>query len=423
MLKIFKLKSEFSKNVLTLMTGTTIAQAIPIAITPILTRVYTPENFGIFALFIAVVTILSVIATGRYEFAILLPKKDKDAKVVLALSSIITTITSLILLFIVVLFNSSLTKILGNPEISFWLYFVPLAVFLNGVYQSLNYWVNRKKRYKVLANNRILQSGTVSSTNLVMGISGFSSVGLVVGQILGQFVATVFLVLKVFKEDNIVFKNISKIQLLVFLKRYKKFPKIDIPASLFNVSSHQLIHMFFNIMFSATIAGYFYLTQRILGIPVSVLSSAVLSVFQEQAAKEYKQFGHAREIFLSTFKKLFMLIVIPSIFFCYYAVDIFIFVFGEEWKEAGVYAQILTPMLFLQFIAGPLGVMLYIGEKQEVNFYTQAILVVLVIFSFLVGATAKDVVIYLSFSFSFFYIVQLLVSFRIAGFFKGISHG
>jgi len=93
-----KPKSEFSRNVLTLMTGTTIAQAIPIAISPILTRIYTPEDFGVFALFIAIVGFFSVIASARYEQAILIPKKDEDAINIFALGFIIICSISLFLL-------------------------------------------------------------------------------------------------------------------------------------------------------------------------------------------------------------------------------------------------------------------------------------------------------------------------------------
>ena len=128
MINKFKPKSEFSKNVLTLMTGTTIAQAIPIAISPILTRIYTSEDFGIFALFIAITTIFGTIANGRYELAIMLPKKDEDAINIFALGFIITCFISLILLILVLVFNDYFTKLLGNEEVSFWLYFVPIAV-------------------------------------------------------------------------------------------------------------------------------------------------------------------------------------------------------------------------------------------------------------------------------------------------------
>ena len=97
MIQRLKPKSEFSKNVLTLMTGTTIAQAIPIAISPILTRIYTPEDFGVLALFVAITSIFGSIANGRYELAIMLPKKDENAINIFALGLIITFSMSFIL--------------------------------------------------------------------------------------------------------------------------------------------------------------------------------------------------------------------------------------------------------------------------------------------------------------------------------------
>jgi len=124
--------SEFSRNVLTLMTGTTIAQAIPIAISPILTRIYTPEDFGVFAL-----------------------------------SIIISFFISLITLIIVFVFNIQITNLLGNKEISNWLYFIPITVLLTGVYQSFNYWSNRKKQnigfYTVIKNIKYIR-GSINDT-------------------------------------------------------------------------------------------------------------------------------------------------------------------------------------------------------------------------------------------------------------------
>jgi O-antigen/teichoic acid export membrane protein len=189
-----------------------------------------------------------------------------------------------------------------------------------------------------------------------------------------------------------------------------------------NVSSHQLIHLFFNTIFNSTIAGYYYLSQRLLGVPVSIIASSVTSVFQEKATKDFKKHGNAKVIFLNTFIKLFFIIAIPVMFFYFYAIDIFVFIFGENWKEAGIYAQILSPVLFLQFISGPLSVMFYIGEKQELNLYLQLLLAILVISSFILASTSYNVILSLSFSFSLFYLIQLILSFKIAGFFNNFNY-
>jgi len=415
MLNRLKLKSEFSRNVLTLMTGTTIAQAIPIAISPILTRIYTPEDFGVFALYMSVASLLSVMATGRYELAIMLPKKDEDAINIVAFSILIAFFVSFISFLIVFFFNAQITNLLGNPEISSWLYFIPLTVLLTGVYQSFNYWSNRKKQYKRLATSRVVQSGTTSASNLAMGFGGFGSSGLILGGILGQGVATGVLGSSIFKSDLELFKkSVNSLKIFALGKRYIKFPKFDLVASLLNVFSYQVIMILFNIFFSATVAGYYYLTQRILSIPMAFIASAISDVFREEASKDFKEYGNAKNIYKATFQKLFILGFIFSLILYFLAIDIFRIVFGEEWIVAGEYVQILTPLLFMKFISSPLSFMLYIEEKQQLNLYSQVLFILSITYSFFVSDNAYEVLNNIVTLFSLVYLYYLYISAKIA---------
>lgn len=414
MIKKLKPKSEFSRNVLTLMTGTTIAQAIPIAISPVLTRIYTPEDFGIFALYMSIASILSVMATGRYELAIMLPKKDEDATHLVALSIIITLLVSLIALLLVIFFNTSITKLLGNQEISDWLYFMPLTILLTGVYQSLKFWSNRQKQYKYLAINRVTQSTVTATSNLGLGLVGLGSSGLVIGGILGQTLSTIHLAKIINTKDKRIFRKVKKLKIIALARRYINFPKFDILASLFSVFAQGLIHILFNSLFSTTISGYYYLTQRVLGLPITILASAILDVFKERASKDYMQHGNAKVIYISTFKKLILLGTLPSILLFIFAIDIFTFIFGENWIIAGEYTQILTPMLFLRFISSPLSFMLYIAGQQKVNVIGQFLFLLSTITSFYLGESPKEVVLFLSFFFSLIYIYYLYISAKVA---------
>jgi O-antigen/teichoic acid export membrane protein len=396
------------------MTGTTIAQAIPIAISPILTRIYTPEDFGIFSLYMSVVSIVSVIATGRYELAIMLPKKNTDAANIVALSILISFIISFITLLVVFIFNRTITDLLGNEAISNWLYFIPVTVLFTGIYQSFNYWANRKKEYKRLALSRVLQSFTSSGSNLGMGFDGFGFSGLILGNLFGQFISTVYLVRRVLLDDRKYMNVISKNIMVLLLKKYIKFPKFDLSASLLNVSAQQVSNILFNTMFNSTIAGYYYLTQRMLGLPVSIVAASILDVFKEKASKDFLSNGNAKEIYIKTFKQLFFLSLIPSILLYIFAIDIFTLVFGSAWAISGEYARILIPMLFLRFISSPLSFMLYIGEKQELNLFGNLLFFMGTLLSFYFASTALDVVLYLSFSYSFIYLLYLIISAKIA---------
>lgn len=414
MFSSLKPKSEFSRNVLTLMTGTTIAQAIPIAISPILTRIYTPEDFGVLALYMSVASILSVAATGRYEMAIMLPKKEEDAINIVVLSIAISLFVSFLSLIIISVFNSQITNLLGNPDISNWLYFIPVTVLLTGVYQSLNYWSNRKKQYKRLAVSRVVQSGTAATVNLGMGFSGFGSSGLIVGSVVGQAIVTSILSKMIWNEDKAKSHFINRLKILAMARRYVKFPKYDIFASLSNVSAHQITHILFNALFNSTIAGYFYLTQKILSLPITFIASTISDVFRQSATKEYQQFGNAKKIYVSTFKKLFVLSFFPSLILYLYSVELFVFIFGEQWSVAGEYAKILVPMLFLKFISSPLSFMLYIAEKQAINMYSQFLFLFSIFIGFLIGDNEYEVITYISWLFSCIYLHYMYLSAKIA---------
>lgn len=285
---IFKPKSEFTRNVLTLMTGTTIAQAIPIAISPILTRIYTPEDFGIFALYISIASIFSIIATGRYELAIILPKKDKDAINIVALSLLISFFVSFIALVIVSVFNTQITSLLGNPDISSWLYFIPLTVLFTGIYQSFNYWSNRKKEYKRLATSKVIQSTTTATTNLSMGFAGLESSGLVLASVLGQGVVASFLAQRVYSKDKYIIKDINTIKILIMLKRYKKLPIVNLPNALIDGIRLSSISILIAKNFTTASLGQFSLAWKIVQIPTALIASSLSQVFFQKIAMAKK---------------------------------------------------------------------------------------------------------------------------------------
>jgi len=416
MLNKLKPKSEFSRNVLTLMTGTTMAQAIPIAISPILTRIYTPEDFGVFAFYMAIATIVAVIATGRYELAIMLPKKDNDAINIVVLSILISFFISLILFLIILIFNAEITSLLNSPKISNWLYFIPFTVYITGIYQSFNYWSNRKKQYKRLAISRVVQSGVTSSNNISMGFVGLGSSGLILGQLLGQGIATTILGKLIWNEDKNRLKQIKKIKIIALAKKYIKFPKFLILAHGMNIASGQAPVILLASLFSTGISGYYMLIQRVIGLPMSVIASSISDVFRQQASYDYTRIGNCKKVYLSTLKKLFFLALFPFITFYFVAPELFAFVFSEKWRIAGEYAQILTPMFFFQFISSPLGNMALVAQKQELDLYWQIFLFVLISLSFYIGGyILEDITLTLmlfSLSYSIAYLTSLVMTYN-----------
>ncbi|MEA2111618.1 MAG: oligosaccharide flippase family protein [Campylobacterota bacterium] len=348
MLNKLKPKSEFSRNVLTLMTGTTIAQAIPIAISPILTRIYTPDDFGVFALYIAITAIFGSIANGRYELALMLPKKDEDAINIFALGFIITSFISLLILVLVIVFNDYFTKLLNNNEISAWLYFIPIAVFFTGLWNALNYFNNRKKQYKDLAKATIIKSIVTAIVQLSVGFVKSGATGLISGQILSQLFANTKLLSNIVK-DKILLSNISKVKVIALAKRYKDFPKFQAPHALLNTFSSNMPIYMFSAFFSSTAVGFYSLSTRIVFSPLMIISGASAKVYNQKVSEIYNNNGDSYSFTIRLLKSLLKKIILPFLLIVIFAPDIFSFIFGEVWREAGIYTQILSPWLFMVF--------------------------------------------------------------------------
>ena len=355
MISRIKPKSEFSRNVLTLMTGTIVAQAIPIAISPILTRIYSPEDFGVFALFFAILSVFSVVVNGRYENAIMLPKKDEEAINIFALGIIINTTMSLFLFILVLLFNDSITNILGNEAISIWLYFIPITLFFTGLFNILNSFNNRQKRYRDIADATIIKSIVMAVIQLGIGFIKNGASGLISGQIISQFFANMRL-LKNIVSNKLLVSSINISQIVKMAIEYRNFPKFSLPSALSNVLAGHLSNILISIFYSITTLGFYSLVQRILGIPSALIGKSIGQVYYEEGTKERHETGCAINVFNSTLKKM-LLIGFPAFFLLFFIVeDLFVIVFGEEWKLAGIYAQIVIPMFFMRFVVATLSI-------------------------------------------------------------------
>jgi len=368
LLKKLKPRSEFARNVLTLMTGTTIAQAIPIAISPILTRIYTPEDFGVFALYMSLASIFSVAATGRYEMAIMLPNTNREAINIVALSVIIAFIISLVLFLLIFIFNSEITYLLGNPKISILLYFIPLSVFITGLYQSFNYWSSRDKQYKRLATSRIIQSCTTSTTNVTLGINSFNSTGLVMGSIFGQFISTIYLIINVFLKDKkyLIFIKKSKISMLA--KEYIKFPTWNLFSSIINMLRLNFIIIFLSKYFLSTTLGYYYFADKLLRAPANILTAAFSDVYYQRLSV-IKSHNEIYTLSLKYLLKMLKILVIPYIVLLVILKSLVPMVFGDNWLNLYIYLYILSVPIFLNIIVAHFSRILTVINRQEVSFY------------------------------------------------------
>ncbi len=397
------------------MTGTGLAQAIPIAATPILTRLYAPDQYGLFALYVASSSILAVLVTGRYELAIVLPEDDDKAINVAALSIGLSVVVSLVLLVLFAIAGDQIAMIVGYPSISQFLYFVPLATMLIGFYQSLNYWSNRRKHYRKMAVSRVAQTSSTTSVQLMASMLG--PLGLILGQIAGQGISILYLLRSIVMEERGKLNKISSEMIARQARLYHRFPKFLVMAHLFNVVASQSPVILLTALFSSSVSGVYMLTERVLSAPIGLVASAIGDVFRQEASYTFSKTGQCKALYLSTLRKLVLVSFLPFVVLFFSAEYIFGLVFGNDWVVAGEYAKYLAPMFFLRFVASPLSAMYIIAEAQAIDLMWQAVLVVVTVLSLYVGSTYDNVGVALkafSISYCVMYIFNLVISYRLA---------
>lgn len=410
-------KGSFRNDFATLTMGRAIAQIVPLIITPILTRMYSPQDFGVFAVFIAIVTVISLISTGRYNLAITLPKEEEEATQLLIVCMVgvisFTTFTFLLLL----IFQDFVLSTLSLEGENLLIYLIPLAILIVGSIESVHYWLLRKREYFFLSRNFIIQTAVINSLKFVFAFIFLGWEGLVLAYILGAMLSLFFLGGRFIKKSNFFsfVKRLRTKDLLKRAKKYKKFPFFSMPADGINSFAKELPNMLLNGIFGTDVAGFYSLTQRILRIPIAFISSAMTDVFRERASVDTREKGNCRDIFVVTLKYLVVFSIIPFLAIFLFAPTLTPIILGEQWVEVGGYIRILTPLFFFQFIASPLGATLYIKDKQKHFLVWQIGLLVVTIASFYIGNLVGNeytALLFFSLSCAFMYIILIILGYR-----------
>jgi O-antigen/teichoic acid export membrane protein len=362
-------KSSYRRNVLALMTGSAIAQALPIVASPILTRIYTPDDFGVAALFLAITAVLAAVVNGRYELAIGIPNSDDDAINVAALGVVIALLVAGLFLFLVLFFGENIALLANAEAMVPWLYLVPVAVLLTGLFNVLNYTNNRLGLFKDIAKANVYKSVASTATQLVLGWLVKGASGLILGGLVAQLVSNIKLYRNTRAHFN--FQQISIQKMLLLAQRYKSFPKYSMWAGVFNTLANNILAFAMPIVFSISTLGLYSLSTRVLGAPAALISSAFSQVFLREATHERRTYGHAKNTFNKTVTRLTVIGAPIFIGVFFLAEPLFAIIFGSEWRTAGTYAAILAPLMFTRFVVSTVSMMNVVFEKNHIGLYWQ----------------------------------------------------
>lgn len=358
-------REEFFRSVGVLVGGTAFSQLLSIIALPLLTRLYTPDDFSLLAVYISIITIISVAASLRLDIAIPLPKSDFEAIHLLVLAILFGTATTGLVFIAIVLIPEKIIETINQPALLPYLYLLPLGIWLTASYSAIQFWATRKKKFGIIAITRVSQTASGIGTQLSLGWLSLTPLGLLAGQMINGGAGFFLIAHNIWKEQREQICKIKIKRLRATLRRHSNFPKYSTLEALTNSAGIQLPLIIIASIAAGPEAGFLMLAMRVMQAPMGMIGSATAQIYLSQAPEEIRK-GKLAEFTEKTIGHLINIGVGPLIFGCLIAPNAFSIIFGEEWRRAGEIATWLTLWLAAQFIASPVSMVMHICNKQKV---------------------------------------------------------
>ena len=363
-----------------LVAGDGVARIIGIITTPIITRIYSPEQMGVLSVFISLLALMAPFATFRYSLAIPLPKSDRLSFNLSALSFIILCSGTIIIFGTCYFIGKPILTVFSIPQVANYWQLIPVSFWCIGVYEILSQWAVRKKQFSSLAKTKVTQKLVGSLSKIVLGLCGLKPLGLLIGEILTQMGGTLSLFKSFIKDlrPNLLYVKKAKLRFLSL--HFIDFPKYRLPSQFFLIFSGKIPLLYFAWKYGAELTGQLGLSITMLSIPVTLIGYSVGKAFYAEIATIGKK--EPDKIFKLTkniMQKLFGFSFIPFLIILCLGPWIFKLFFGEMWFQAGVFARILSFYLLMQFVYSPIGDgIVNVFNKQNVIFLIDFIRVIII---------------------------------------------
>ena len=402
-----KKRSSFMRPVLVLMAGTGLAQAIPVLLSPVLSRIYSAASFGLFTTYSSILSVIAIIACARYELAIVSPKEDEEAANIWLLAISVSFILACLCgLGILVMTFSGLSPF-GLSKLGSLAYLLPLGILTSGFTQASNYWNNRKGRFSVISGTKVSQSTGGTAAQITIGLTTSWTGGLVVGTVIGQTIGSLGNLIAAFWRDGCFRFKMSWSAIRAALRQYKVFPLVSSIGALLNSLAVQMPVFFMFRTYSAEETGFFGMMYKVIALPLDLIAGSISDVLLQRVSSLARENqGGIRRLLLKTIAVQAFLAGPMVIIMNLFGGRLFAFVFGSDWEVAGKFAAILSFSMATRFLVSPLSCLLALKENikkasawQLIYFCTMNLLLILAvrfpINNFLIALAVHDVVFYM----------------------------
>ncbi|MBO6633384.1 MAG: oligosaccharide flippase family protein [Rhizobiaceae bacterium] len=387
--------------------GTALAQLIPLLGSLVIARLFVPAEFGTFMAWLGIATLVGVFVTCRFEMALPL-ENDGEPRSVAAMATVAITLIAITLVVMVglpifLLIEEQLPAL--PPALIALLVPAFISLAASQIWQA---WAAAEGLFRALPAMRIVQAASITGLQVSVGLIAPSASGLAASHIAGVVVGVAIMMF--WLPPRRLPGGITT--LLMFWRRYRKFPYFALPADTINTASVQLPLMIIAGRFGAEAAGYVALAFRTLGAPISLMGTAVLDVFKRRSSTAWRARGECRSEYLQTLGVLAAGSVVATLAFFSVGEELFALAFGERWRKAGQLAIILLPLFALRFVASPLSYLFYLAEKQHIDLMWQVCLLAMTLSTLFLPNEFRDALLSYALGYGLLYVAYLVLSFR-----------
>lgn len=413
------LKSEFSRNVTFVSAGTALSQLLGVLLSPIIANLFTPEQFGLFMFYNSFIGVATIIGTLKYEQSIPIARNKSTIYNLLFFCFLLSTSSSVLLLLVMVFFGDVIAQSIDwEAPVSLLLLF-PLGLFLSNSYNTLMQWSFKRKYFKVNSYTKISFSGVQHGLQILFGIIHFTSIGLILGNIIGRISAVFLFLRKLFLSEDKWLSYLSARKIKWVAKRYIKFPYLILPSQLLSKLGQELPVFFLTFYFVGTgSVGQYTIANLIISSPIILIGTAIGDVFYSEASNTgIEQPERLLRLSNKLLKKLLLLGIVPLLIFFFLSPTLFTFFFGEQWQEAGELAQIISVLGFIRLVLTPISRVFASFERHTLALTTNIFRVMMAglafVVSYLWNMNIFDTILMYTVAMSIVYIVTYMFARRV----------
>jgi len=307
-------RSQFFRNMSVVLGGTVVAQAVGVAIAPVISRLFTPSDFGVLGSFNSILLVVAAFATLQYSQALMLPRNEEDAANVFGASLLSVCIVTLVALLVAYLRSDWLLGLLKAPQSVWLLWFLPLGIFVAGINRSFQAWCVRRKAFTTTASSQILGAGSSNMLKIVFGILNQGSPGLIVSSVAANGIASMSLARRVLCADKALLKESLNWRRIASQARvYRDFPVYSATQNTMNAVSQGLPVLMLAHFHGIAVAGAYAFGMKLIHVPMDFILTALRQVLFQKASETHNQGGGLLQLFIKTTGGLMAVALLPSI--------------------------------------------------------------------------------------------------------------